>query len=239
MNTVLITEDSALVRSSLKSLLEKQGYLTLEAANGKRLLDVIDRHPVDLILLDLHLPDGSALDLLETVRKKSQVPLIIVSGEKCKDIRIECLKKGADDYVMKPFDKKELMARIQANMRRQHLADDELSQLPNDQEGIQDVLSIGHWTLDKKKYQLVDRCGNEGKLTIREFNLLAFLVQNKGRVLRRYELCEAIRQDQYVPNPRTIDVKITRIRKKIADHPEDPRLIRTVRGVGYVVPDGE
>lgn len=239
MDTVLITEDSALVRSSLKSLLEKQGYLTLEAANGKRLLDVIDRYPVDLILLDLNLPDGSALDLMEDLRKKSQVPLIIISGEKCKDMRIQCFKKGADDFVLKPFDKEELLARIQANMRRHHMEEELISQLSDGQDDNADDLSIGCWTLDGTKYQIVDEQGEEGNLTIREFNLLSHLVRNKGRVMKRYELCEAIRQDKYVPNPRTIDVKITRIRKKIGDDADDPKLIRTVRGVGYIVPESE
>lgn len=239
MNTVLITEDSALVRSSLKSLLEKQGYLTLEAANGKRLLDVIDRYPVDLILLDLNLPDGSALDLMEDLRKKSQVPLIIISGEKCKDMRIQCFKKGADDFVLKPFDKEELLARIHANMRRHHMEEELISQLSGGQDDQEGKNSIGCWILDKSKYQILDEKGEEGNLTIREFNLLSYLVQNKGRVMKRYELCEAIRQDKYVPNPRTIDVKITRIRKKIGDDAEDPKLIRTVRGVGYVVPESE
>lgn len=239
MDTVLITEDSALVRSSLKSLLEKQGYLTLEAANGKRLLDVIDRYPVDLILLDLNLPDGSALDLMEDLRKKSQVPLIIISGEKCKDMRIQCFKKGADDFVLKPFDKEELLARIQANMRRHHMEEELISKLSDDQGDKLDDFSIGRWILDGSKYQIADEKGKEGNLTIREFNLLSYLVQNKGRVMKRYELCEAIRQDKYVPNPRTIDVKITRIRKKIGDDADDPKLIRTVRGVGYVVPESE
>jgi DNA-binding response OmpR family regulator len=167
------------------------------------------------------------------MREYSDVPLIIVSSDKTESSRITALERGADDFILKPVSAKELIAHIQANLRRYRA--------PHPQEGLQqkvngndDKINFGKWVMDCAKYQIYDQDGNSGDLTSREFKVLKALIDNAGHAMNRDELSKVASEGNYVATPRAIDVKITRIRKKIDDNVADLQIIKTVRGVGYM-----
>lgn len=228
LNTLLLVEDDKMLRHLLRETLERQDFLVLEASLGRRSLDILNHQPVDMILLDINLPDGNALYLIQGIREKSNAPIMIISGETLPETRISGFEMGADDFMAKPFHMDELMARIKAHMRRYQ------GQLSNENKPCAPALRFGKWTFDPRKFQIFDDRGESAHLTAREFQLLEHMVLNAGSVIRRQDLCLAIREDKYIPTPRAIDVKITRIRKKIGDDPVFPMLIKTVRGVGYL-----
>lgn len=233
METILVIDDDKMLRFMLKESLENNDYLIFEAANGRRSLEILDQHKADLILLDLNLPDGNGLEFIQKIREKTDVPLIIVSGDHQSEHKVNGFDLGADDYVTKPFDLAVLIARIKSHIRRYK------SQISNQNEpqngnGSSEHIYFGDVIFDRARFQLFDRAGNSQNLTSREYLLLDVLINAAGRAIRREDLCEAIREDRYVPTPRAIDVKITRIRKKIGDDAQDPQMIKTVRGIGYL-----
>lgn len=234
MKTLLIVEDNKVLRRTLKDRMEKEGFLILEAAHGKRLLEIIKEYKVDLILLDLHLPDGNTLNLIDDVKIHTDAPIIIVSSEDDKKMRIKGLNSGADDYVCKPFVMDELVARIKANIRR-YVQDYTSPKRKQNFSWKCDRIRFADWVLDRRRFQVYGKKDHQsGDLTMREFKVLEALVNNAGKVLKREDLCEAVREENYVPNPRAIDIKITRIRRKIRDKATSARIIRTIRGAGYV-----
>ena len=235
MDTILLIEDDKLIRQMLRDTLERKNYIILEAMNGKRALEILDHHHVNLILLDLTLPDGNGLDFIPRIRTKTNAPVIIVSGEYSKDHKVRTLNAGADDYIEKPFDTDLLIARINANIRRYKDIMPELTKPQMINQPIDKPAQIGKWLYDPARYQIFNQNGIEGELTSTEFTLLGVFIHNAGRPLKREELCETIRRDNYIPTPRAIDVKITRLRRKIGDHSAPPRIIRTIRGVGYML----
>ncbi len=229
MDTVLVVDDDKIIRHSLKENLEGEGYLVIEAANGARMMDIIDHHTIDLILLDLHLRDELGTELIKPLRSHTNAPLIIVSGDNTASKKIRCLKDGADDYIKKPFDLQEISARIYANIRRYKTS---LERPASHAEN--DVYYFNGLTLDPAKYQLFDGNNQSRDLTPREFILLETLIKNKGTAMPREALCDALREERYVPSPRSIDIKITRLRKKIRGKEADQDTIQTVRGIGYM-----
>lgn len=216
----------------MTAILERDNFIVYEAALGKRLLEILDDHAIDLILLDMRLPDANGLELIQLTRQKTDIPIIVISGEKNKAATVSGLYLGADDHILKPFDIDELIARIKANLRRYR------GDFPHSRHrmahGRQSEIAFAGWRLDYEKSQLFDAQGRSADLTAHEFALLEVLLSQAGRVLKRTDLCEAIRMENYVPTPRAIDLKIMRIRKKIGDDATNPHLIKTVRGVGYV-----
>tara|TARA_B100001989_G_C24544605_1_gene469905 strand:+ start:1563 stop:2279 length:717 start_codon:yes stop_codon:yes gene_type:complete len=231
MDTVLVVEDDKLIREILKSGLEKDNYIIFEAANGTRSVEIVKNHDVDLILLDLYLPDGNGLDYMKDIRQYTNVPIIILSGKNEKAVKVSGLEQGADDYVHKPFDIDELKARIKANLRRYHEQDN----MPEPRNGhYRDIVKFGHWTLDRKQYQVFDEAEKSVDLTVQEFELLNHLICNAGQILKRDELSEILRQENYMPTPRAIDVKITRLRKKLENDAAQREIIKTIRGLGYM-----
>lgn len=235
METLLLIEDDKFTRHFIREQLEAHDVVVLEAISGKRSLEILDQHHVDLILLDIGLPDGNGLDFIPEIRKRSDVPLIIVSAEKDVSNRIDGLKRGADDFVPKPFSAGELLARIEANLRRYREPHPVIS--PS---GLHNESKIffHNWVLEPDKFQIFNQNGQSGDLTIREYKVLEMLIRNAGRVISREDLCKAVREDNYIPTSRAMDVKITRIRKKIGDDAGDPQIIKTIRGVGYMFDQG-
>ena len=232
LKTVLVIEDDRFFRQMLREGLEEHNFLVLEAACGERSVEVIEQQQnIDIILLDLYLPDGNGVKFIPLIRQFTDAPLIIVSGEERSCEKIKGFAQGADDYVEKPLDFDVLLARIQAHLRRYQ---DTYSNQNSPQQNSSDVVRMGEWVLDFNRYQIYDCNDQPGELTFKEFQLLALLISNPGRAISRDELCEAIREDNYVPNGRAIDVKITRIRRKIGDDAHEPRIIQTVRSVGYM-----
>lgn len=232
MQTLLLIEDDKLLRHVLKETLEGENFLVLEAANGMRSMEIIAQHHVDLILLDLRLPDGSGLDLIPRIRGISNAPIVIVSGEKDKSLKMSGFSLGASDYVGKPFDMDELIARVKANLQRNNAPDHSMLFQREQNSNLAEV-RFETWTLDRKKFQIFNQSGGSANLTFREFQLMDVLVACAGKVMSRHDLCKALHEKNYVLSPRAIDAKITRIRKKIGDDADSPRLIKTVRGAGY------
>lgn len=229
---LLINPDKAL-RYTLREELQNEHFLVLEAAHGQRSIDIVCQHKIDLILLDMHHPaDGDAISFITHLREKTDAPLIVFADQAETTKRIAGFACGADDFVSKPFDAAELIARIRAHLRRYGTLQNMEANI-KDHQTAQDVVTFAGKIFDRRRMQLQDENNQPVELTLREFQLLEALVLNAGKPLKRDYLCEAIREPRYVPTPRAIDVKITRIRKKIGDDATNPHIIETVRGIGY------
>lgn len=233
LNTVLLVEDDKLTRQMLRDSLEEENFFVLEAAKGQRSIEILKEHKVNIVLLDLYLPDSHGLEYIPLIRALTNVPILVVSGESDEQKQIGSLEEGADDFIPKPIDFKMLIAKVKVHLRRfeNPVSETVSSQL---QTFKKPEMRFGKWIIDAQKFQIFDENENSANLTIREFQILSLLINNAGQTLKRDELCDAIREKNYVPSARTIDVKITRIRKKIGDDVSHPEIIETVRGVGYL-----
>lgn len=233
---VLSVDDDENLQTVMGHYLEQQGYQFLTAGNGADLLTKLDSSHPDIILLDLMLPDKDGLSLLTTIRARSNSPVIVVSGKDEATDRIVGLEMGADDYLTKPFEMRELSARIKAVLRRSVPIPDapanDKSEAP-----LAKAKKIGFgdgWVLDRQQYQAFDDKGQPAELTSGEFKLLEALMLAAGRVLTRDQLFDLTRQGVFDVFDRAIDIQIGRIRKKIGDDPKNNTLIKTVRGAGYM-----
>jgi two-component system, OmpR family, response regulator len=217
----------------MRQYLEQQGYQFISAMNGAELMSKLELAHPDIILLDLGLPDQDGLSLLTAIRGKSQAPIIVVSGKNETADRIVGLEMGADDYLTKPFEMRELSARIKAVLRRSSGADKPATEAEVSL-GKAKRLVFNGWVLDRMQYQLFDFEAKPADLTSGEFKLLEALVLAPNRVLSREQLFELTRQGEFDVYDRVIDIQIARIRKKLSDDPQNPSIIKTVRGVGYM-----
>lgn len=234
-STVLIVEDDLALQGAIKENLEVDGYNVIAASNAEELETELKKMAVDTILLDIVLPDEDGLNLIRKIQVYSDAPIIVVSGKDSLVDKVVGLEMGADDYLPKPFEMRELSARIKANIRRYK------SQANSKSEGDQQKpqkdgnIRFGCWTLDRMKLQVFNEIGNSADLTVREFRLLEALLMAPNRVLSREQLLDKARAYDYDVYDRTIDVQITRIRKKIEEDPQNPQFIKTVRGAGYML----
>lgn len=228
--TILTIEDDQNLQTVVQSFLEDQGYNVLTGNSGKDLLDKIQNVHVDVILLDLILPDSDGLNLMSQVRKHTKAPIIVVSGKDEPTDKILGLELGADDYLGKPFEMRELYARIKAVLRRS------MTEPSNDSVNKTEAvkLAFGKWIMDRSSFSVVDKEGKSADLTTAEFRLLEILLNASGRVLNRDQLYELGRGQDYQSYDRAVDIHIARLRKKLDDNPKTPHLIKTVRGVGYM-----
>lgn len=217
----------------LREKLESYDFIVIEACIERRCVEIIEQHDVNLILLDLNLPGHQRCDFIQKVRAMTDAPMIVMSGEKSEAVKVESLEKGADDFICKPVNCNELKARIDAHLRR-YAGLLEKNKVHLNEAANEDEVKFADYTLDRLKFELRDDDGQNMEMTQKEFLLLDFLIKNAGRALGRDELCEVLRERNYVPTPRSIDVKITRIRRKIGDNGAEPEIIKTVRGVGYI-----
>ena len=234
MDTLLLVDSDKQERHSIREYMQQHDIVVLETISGKRSLEVLQQHLVNIILLNLDLPDGNGLDFINDIRKYSEAPLIVISNDKNLSSSIFCLERGADDFVLKPFAPNELLARIKLNLRRCKNLHSNMNFSPNNTVLQNERVTFGNWVLDFKKFQIYNQNGASGELTSKEFKILALLVEHTGQVIKREDLCHGVKEGNYVPTPRAIDVKIARIRKKIEDHAEEPQIITTVRGIGYM-----
>ena len=222
MSRILMIEDDHRLASMVRSYLAEAGYQVSVADDGERGLRFLDRQPFDLVLLDLMLPDADGLDLCRRIRAQSPVAIIMVTARGDTTDRIIGLEMGADDYLAKPFEPRELLARIRAVLRRRGERRDDGS-----------LLRFGRLEIDGAARQArLD--GRPVTLTSRQFDLLSALAQRAGRVLSRDQLVDLVGSDGGEAIDRSIDVHIARIRAAIEDDPHAPRRIITVRGAGYV-----
>lgn len=222
MPEILIIEDERPIAELLKYSLEREGYSVRMAHTGAAGLAAIEEALPSLILLDLMLPDIDGLEICRQVTAKRQVPIIIVSAKNDQVDKIIGLEYGADDYITKPFDIREVLLRMQSVLRRN--TNGAL------QAGSDDILTLGELTLIKSKHE-VKKNGQRIDLTPKEFDLLAILLENKGKVLSRAELLEKVWEFAYIGDTRTVDIHIQRLRRKLGAD----KLIETVFGVGYKI----
>lgn len=232
--TILTIEDDAGLQTVIQSFLEDQGYAVLAGRNGRELLEKIQNVHVDVILLDLVLPDSDGLNLMAKIREHTKAPIIVVSGKDEPTDKILGLELGADDYLGKPFEMRELYARIKAVLRRSRESRE--GHVHGDKKEAT-KLAFGKWIMDRSTYSVVDDHGRPVDLTTAEFKLLEILLNASGRVLSRDQLYELGRGQDYQSYDRAVDIHIARIRKKLGDDPKAPRLIKTVRGIGYMFCD--
>ncbi len=221
LKTILVVDDEENIVNVVKAYLEKEGYNVLTSHNGQGALDIIDKEVVDFVVLDLMLPDLSGEEVCKEIRTKSQVPILMLTAKVEESDRIHGLDIGADDYVLKPFSPKELVARVRAILRRTE-ADRVPAEIIEFNNG--DLLINLNNMEVKKQGKLVD-------LTATEFKLLSLLAQNVGMVFSRDTLIERVLGYDYEGYDRTVDTHIKNIRQKIEN--EDRKYIITVYGAGY------
>jgi len=222
MTRILIVEDEASLSEPLAFLLEREGYETTVAEDGLAGLAEFDRNGADLILLDLMLPGLAGTEVCREVRMRSSVPIIMLTAKDSEVDIVVGLELGADDYVTKPYSTRELLARIRAVLRRR----------AEDVDEADSVLEAGGVRMDVERHTVsVD--GAEVTMPLKEFELLELLLRNGGRVLTRGQLIDRVWGADYFGDTKTLDVHIKRIRTKIEKTPSQPKLLVTVRGLGY------
>jgi two-component system OmpR family response regulator len=226
---LLIVDDDREIRGLLAQYLEKHDFRTTAVADGKEMRRVLERSHVDLLVLDLMLPGEDGLSLCRELRGRSQLPIIMLTARGEDVDRIIGLELGADDYVAKPFNPRELLGRIRAILRRSAHAPRDPS--PESVRGF----SFGDWRLDTVTRALTDASGKEVSLSGAEYRLLAVLLGSANRVLTRAQLTELLRGRDADPFDRSIDVRVSRLRQILGDDARAPQIIKTVYGEGYVI----
>ena len=219
---ILLVEDEKAIRDAVAAYLERESYWVIGAADGQEALDQFAQHHFDLVILDLMLPKVPGEQVCRIIRDSSDIPIIMLTAKGEVEDRIIGLELGADDYLVKPFSPRELVARVRALLRRAHI----------DSEPQREVLEFGDLTVDVSGHKVLVK-GEEIDLTASEFKLLTTLSRYPGRVYTRMELVEKVLGYDFEGYERTIDSHVKNLRAKIGDDPRHPRWIYTVHGVGY------
>ena len=223
MVRILIVEDESSFSEALEFLLSKEGFSIVTAANGSEAITKFDQGGIDLVLLDLMIPEVSGTEVCRQIRTKSKVPIIMLTAKDSEVDKVVGLELSADDYVTKPYSTRELVARIRAVLRRN-----------SGESAIGDIgiMTAGPVRMDTDRHQVTVNSVNIS-LPLKEFELLEFLMRNSGRVLTRVQLIDRVWGSDYVGDTKTLDVHIKRLRAKIEVDPANPIFIQTVRGLGY------
>jgi DNA-binding response OmpR family regulator len=222
LSTILLVEDDELIVESVRYGLEQAGYQVLTALDGGSGLALAREQQPDVVLLDVMLPVLDGFQVCRRLRSESKVPIIMLTARGEEMDKVVGLELGADDYVVKPFGMRELVARIRAQLRRTEL----------EAEPARRAVSVGAVTLDLDQH-LVTKAGQAVELRPKEFDLLAALMSQAGHAFERDELLDAVWGVDWIGDTRTLDVHIRRLRQALEDDPSDPRYISTVRGRGY------
>lgn len=229
MATILLVEDDAGIRAALSLAMEDEGYEMLQAPNGRTGLAMVASNHPDLVLLDLRLPDISGFEVCREIRTRSNLPIIMVTAQTDTHDLVAGLEAGADDYVTKPVNSKELAARIRAALRR--IVRESSGRIP-------DVTRFGDVEL-RRDAGIVTKGGEEIALTKTELRLLVEFADHPNIVLSRDQLLERVWGYEYLGDSRLVDAHIRRLRVKIEDSPNEPRFITTARGMGYRFKPGD
>lgn len=230
MPTVLLIEDDRLIAEPIARALKLQNYTVLTATNGAAGLEMALTAQPDLVILDIMLPEINGWDVCKGIRQKSVVPILMLTALSEEIDRVLGLELGADDYLSKPFSTRELMARIKALLRRVEF--DTARTAQNEQIEFADIM------IDLNRRQIF-KSGKEVALRFKEFELLSLLLLKAGDVVTRAEIFDKVWGTDWLGDMRTLDVHIRWLREKLEDDPSDPRLIQTVRGVGYRLVTGK
>ncbi len=231
---VLVVEDDPAVRAVIVECLGSQGYAVEAVGEGDAMRASLARAVPDVVLLDINLPGEDGLALARHLRERYDLGIIMVTGAAEVVDRIVGLEMGADDYIAKPFDPRELRARLKSVLRRTKGRSAAVA------EARAAGIAMGRCTLDLLAHRLLDAEGRDVSLTAMEFDLLKAFAEHPNQVLSRDRLLTLTRNREWEPFDRSIDIRIARVRRKVESDPENPRVIRTVRGAGYMfVPDAE
>ncbi|HIX42206.1 PhoP family transcriptional regulator [Kurthia sp. 3B1D] len=231
--TILVVDDEKPIADILQFNLIKEGYKVVCAYDGEEALEKVEEVQPDLMLLDIMLPKRDGMEVCREVRKKYDIPIIMLTAKDSEIDKVLGLELGADDYVTKPFSTRELIARVKANMRR-HQA---VAQPEEEVEENNDIV-VGSLTIQPDAYLVLKR-DQTIELTHREFELLHYLARHIGQVMTREHLLQTVWGYDYFGDVRTVDVTIRRLREKIEDNPSHPAWIVTRRGVGYYLRNPE
>jgi two-component system, OmpR family, response regulator len=226
---ILIVDDDLEIRHLLVDYLQRNGFEAVPAASGREMAQMLDKHAIDLVVLDLMLPDADGLTLCRDLRVKSNVPVLMLTARGEEADRILGIEMGADDYLVKPFSPRELLARIKSILRRTRALP------PNLKPEAQRCLVFAGWKLDTATRVLTSPAGVAAPLSGTEFRLLRILLDHPNRVLNRDQLVELIQGREAEAYDRAIDVQVSRLRQRLQDDGREARLIQTVRGEGYVL----
>lgn len=245
--TALMVDDDPQIRKLVTQYFAEEGHSIYAYSHAGETLEALETISPDIVLLDLILPDDDGLHLLGEVRRKTDAPVIVISGKGESADKVVGLELGADDYIDKPFNLRELEARIKVVLRRaqgpayaprQGNKGQSVQQAresgPTDQAGHQGVYAFDGMKLDTATYEVTDAEGQTAGLTSGEFRLLLTLLEKPNQVLSREKLFELTRSDSYESFDRAIDMQIGRLRKKLGDNPRNPHIIKTIRGAGYM-----
>ncbi|NLL81076.1 MAG: response regulator transcription factor [Tissierellia bacterium] len=220
---ILVVDDERNIADIIKFNLEKEGYTVEIASDGEDGINKFNKSNPELVLLDIMMPKKDGFQVLKEIRLKSQVPVIMLTAKEEEVDKVLGLELGADDYVVKPFSMRELMARVKANLRRVDFVNSNPAN---------EMISSNGLEIDLNKYE-VKKNGQVVELTLREYELLKFLASQSGQVFSREQLLEEVWGYEYYGDIRTVDVTVRRLREKIEDKNEDFKYILTKRGVGY------
>jgi two-component system, OmpR family, response regulator RegX3 len=221
--TILLVEDETSITEPLAEALRSEGFETRVARTVAEALELARTAP-DLVLLDVMLPDGSGFDVCRELRQSSRVPIIMLTARGEEADRVVGLELGADDYVVKPFSAREVIARIRAVLRRVNA--------PEPEHGADVAVEIGELRLDPARREATHR-GKPLELSRKEFDLLELLMRNAGSVVSRERLISEVWDTNWFGSTKTLDVHVSGIRRKLGDDPSQPRYLHTVRGVGF------
>lgn len=226
---ILLVEDEHSIADSISYNLKQEGFSVTHVDEGPIALELFQEEEFSLIILDLMLPEISGLDICRSVRKTSDIPIIMVTAKDSEADRVAGLEIGADDYVIKPFSVRELLSRVRAVLRRTDMSKNEKSS---------QAIKVGNIEIDIGKYEAKVN-DKQINLRPREFELLYALCENNGNLMSREQIFDEIWGYTFIGNSKTLDVHIQRIREKIEKNPKDPKKLITVRGVGYKLVEDE
>jgi len=225
--TILVVDDEKEIRDLIGIYLSNENYKVIKAANGMEALDTLDKNEVDLIILDIMMPNMDGIEACMKIREDKNMPIIMLSAKSEDMDKIMGLTTGADDYVTKPFNPLELLARVKSQLRRYK----RLNAVPEKKEGI---IEIDDLTINSNTHE-VKVSEKEIKLTPREFEILYLLAKNRNMVFSIEKIYQAVWKEDFFESDNTVMVHIRKIREKIEENPRKPRFIKTVWGVGYKI----
>jgi DNA-binding response OmpR family regulator len=231
-NRILIVDDEEGVRTLLRECFELDGYEVIEAASSPEAEARMAEAPPHLVTLDLNLDGENGLELARKIRGRCNVPIVMITGRGDTIDRVVGLELGADDYITKPFHVREVLARVHAVLRRYEGTAAAARPAPSPAPG--ERYAFDGWTLDLPRRELKSDAGEVRELTTAEFDMLAMFLRRPARVLSRDNIMDLLKGHDWSPLDRSIDALVVRLRRKIEPAPEAPRLVKTVRGVGYV-----
>ncbi len=229
---ILIVDDEPEIRTLLREYFELEGYRVSEAKDGTELRAYLDTHPVNLITLDVNLPGEDGFVLAREIRAKRNVPIVMITAKQDPIDRVVGLELGADDYITKPFHLREVLARVRAVLRRYQPDDRPTAALSGQRK--EECYRFEGFELYPQRRELTTAGGQVVELTTAEFNLLEMFAARPARVMSRDNIMDLLKGHDWSPLDRSIDTLIARLRKKIEREPDHPKLVKTVRGVGYV-----